>query len=73
MSQDKDSSTLDKLKKDVIICVKLTIGFGILFVIINQQFTLKGVGTVFLFSAMYSFGLGLGTGYVNEYLNSKWS
>lgn len=73
MSVDKNSSILDKLRKDVILCLKLTIGFGVFFVFVNQQFTLKGVGTVFLFSAMYSFGLGLGTGYVNEYLNSKWS
>jgi len=73
MSQDKNSSTLDKIKKDVILCIKLTVVFGILFVIINQQFTIKGVGIIFLFSAMYSFGLGLGNGMINEYLNTKWS
>lgn len=73
MNQDKNTSTLGKLKKDIILCVKLTIVFGILFVVVNQQFTLKGIGLVFLFSAMYSFGLGLGNGYINEYLNTKWS
>lgn len=73
MSQYKNSSTLGKIKKDVILCVKLTVVFGVLFVIINQQFTIKGVGIVFLFSAMYSFGLGLGNGIINEYLNTKWS
>ena len=73
MSQDKNNSTLDKRKRDVILCTKLAIGFGIFFVIVNQQFTLKGVGIIFLFSAMYSFGLGLGNGYINEYLNTKWS
>ncbi|WP_347174468.1 2TM domain-containing protein [Polaribacter uvawellassae] len=73
MSQDKNISTLNKIKKDVILCIKLTVVFGILFVIINQQFTIKGVGIIFLFSAMYSFGLGLGNGMINEYLNTKWS
>jgi len=73
MNQDKNTSTLGKLKKDIILCVKLTIVFGILFVVVNQQFTLKGIGLVFLFSAMYSFSLGLGNGYINEYLNTKWS
>ena len=73
MNQDKNTSTLSELKRDVIICTKLTIVFGIFFVIVNQQFTLKGIGIIFLFSAMYSFGLGLGNGYINVYLNSKWS
>jgi two-component system LytT family sensor kinase len=73
MSQNNNNSTLDKFKKDVIICLKLTIGFGIVFILINQQFSIKGIGITFLFSAMYSFGLGLGNGYLNSYLDSKWS
>ncbi len=65
-------STFKSLKKDVLICLKLMIIFGIFFTIINQQFTLKGAGLVFLISAMYSFTLGLGNGMINDYLNTKW-
>ena len=66
------TKTFKSFKKDILICTKLTIGFGILFIIINQQFTLKGAGFVFLISAMYSFVLGLGNGMINDYLSSKW-
>ncbi|APZ47080.1 histidine kinase [Polaribacter reichenbachii] len=61
-----------KLKKDIFICIKLTVIMAVIFVIINQQFTLKGMGLVFLISAMYSFTLGLGNGLINDFLNTKW-
>ncbi|WP_405605220.1 2TM domain-containing protein [Polaribacter sp. Asnod1-A03] len=61
-----------KFKKDIIICFKLTVIMTVVFVIINQQFSLKGIGLVFLISAMYSFTLGLGNGLINEFLNTKW-
>jgi hypothetical protein len=60
------------IQSDFWICLKLTIVFGVVFTLINQQFTLKGAGKVFLISGMYSFTLGLGNGFVNHYLNSKW-
>ncbi|MEE9407292.1 MAG: 2TM domain-containing protein [Polaribacter sp.] len=66
------SNTFKELKKDFIICTKLTIIFGVLFTIINQQFSIKGIGLVFLISAMYSYVLGLGNGIINNFLNSKW-
>ncbi len=61
-----------KLKSDFIVCTKLTVILGLIFILINQAFTIKGMSMVFLISAMYSFTLGLGNGIINEYLNSKW-
>ena len=71
--QKYTSNTFMGLKKDFLVCLKLTIVFGVIFTIINQQFTLKGAAIVFLFSAMYSFILGLGNGIINNYLNTRWN
>ena len=73
MDKNKSLFQLDRLKNSIWLCLKLMVIFGFLFVIINQKFTLKSIGITFLFSAMYSFGLGLGNGLLNEYLDSKWS
>ncbi|QXP68171.1 2TM domain-containing protein [Polaribacter sp. AHE13PA] len=62
----------NKIKDDFILCTKLTIVIGIVFIVINQQFSFKGAGITFLISGMYSFTLGLGNGIINEYLNTKW-
>jgi sensor histidine kinase YesM len=61
-----------KLKNDFIVCLKLTLVLGAFFIVLNQQFSFKGMGLVFLISSMYSFTLGLGNGIINEYLNTKW-
>ncbi|WP_422091515.1 2TM domain-containing protein [Tenacibaculum ovolyticum] len=63
---------IKSIKNDIWVCLKLTIAFGVFFIVINQQFTLKGAALTFLISAMYSFVLGLGNGVVNDYLNTKW-
>ncbi|WGH75818.1 2TM domain-containing protein [Tenacibaculum tangerinum] len=63
---------VENLKKDIWICTKLTIIFGIVFILFNQAFTIKKASLVFLFSAMYSFVLGLGNGIINDYLSEKW-
>ncbi|PQJ73367.1 2TM domain-containing protein [Polaribacter butkevichii] len=67
-----DTNIYNKIKHDFIVCTKLTLIIGSIFVVINQQFNLKGVGFTFLISGMYSFTLGLGNGIINEYLNTKW-
>lgn len=67
-----NTNIFKKLKSDFIVCTKLTVVLGIIFILINQAFTVKGMSMVFLISAMYSFTLGLGNGIINEYLNSKW-
>uniref|UniRef100_UPI004047FFAB 2TM domain-containing protein n=1 Tax=Polaribacter sp. TaxID=1920175 RepID=UPI004047FFAB len=71
ISKDKKNSR-ERLIKDFWTCIKITIIFGVFFIIFNQQFTIKGMGVTFLFSAMYSFVLGMGNGVLNEYLNDKW-
>ncbi len=67
-----NTSIFKELRKDFIVCLKLTVILGVIFILINQQFTLKGMGLTFLISGMYSFTLGLGNGIINEFLNSKW-
>ncbi len=67
-----NTNIFKKLKSDFIVCTKLTVVLGFVFILINQEFTVRGMGMTFLISAMYSFTLGLGNGIINEYLNSKW-
>jgi two-component system LytT family sensor kinase len=67
-----NTNILKKLKTDFIVCTKLTFVLGFVFILINQEFTVKGVSLTLLISAMYSFTLGFGNGMINEYLNSKW-
>ncbi|WP_297803466.1 2TM domain-containing protein [uncultured Polaribacter sp.] len=62
----------NKLKSGFIVCTKLTLFLGLFFILVYQQFTIIGMAQVFLISAMYSFTLGLGNGFINEYLSSKW-
>ena len=59
------------LKKDVISCLQMTILFGVIFSLIFQQFNTKGIVYSFLIAGMFSFGLGLGNGFINYYLNKK--
>ncbi|MBL4604482.1 MAG: histidine kinase, partial [Flavobacteriaceae bacterium] len=61
------------LKKGFIICLKLTMLFTVVFVLINNNYTLYGIGITFIISAMFSYGMGFGNGFINNYLNSKWS
>ena len=67
-----NTNIFKKLKSDFIVCIKLTVVLGFVFILINQEFTVKGMSLTLLISAMYSFTLGLGNGMINEYLNSKW-
>ena len=67
-----NTKNFQSLQKDIWVCLKLTTAFGIFFIIVNQEFSIKGVGLTFLISAMYSFILGLGNGIINDYLNTKW-
>jgi len=60
------------LKKEIILCFQMTILFGIIFILFFQQFSSKSILNSFLISGMFSFGLGLGNGFINYYLNTKW-
>lgn len=72
MNRDQEVFTIRSLRKGAIVCLQLTVVFGIIFSVIYRQTTLEGIGTSFLISGMFSFGLGFGNGLVNNYLSSKW-
>jgi hypothetical protein len=71
--KDQEIYTIKSVKKGAILCLKLTIVFGILFGVIFGQRTLDGILWSFIISAMYSFGLGFGNGFINSYLSLKWN
>jgi two-component system LytT family sensor kinase len=62
-----------KFKEGVIVSLKITLIFALLFTLINQNFSLKAIGYTLLISAMYSFGLGFTQGIINDSLSNKWN
>mgnify|MGYP000504151473 CR=1 FL=1 len=64
--------TFEKIKKSLWASFKLTVVFAIAFILIFQQFSIRGIAYTFLTSAMYSYGVGFGNGMLNDYLNTKW-
>jgi two-component system LytT family sensor kinase len=70
---NSNSSVAKRQFKDgVIVSLKITLIFALLFTLINQNFSLKAIGYTLLISAMYSFGLGLAQGIINDSLSNKW-
>jgi two-component system LytT family sensor kinase len=61
-----------QFKEGVIVSLKITLIFALLFTLINQNFSLKAIGYTLLISAMYSFGLGFTQGIINDSLSNKW-
>lgn len=68
----KDTFLLKQLGKEFILTLKITLIFGVLFFIINGNYTGKSFLISIGVSGLYSFGLGFGQGFLNEYLSSKW-
>jgi len=66
------SSTIRQFKEGVIVSLKITLIFALLFTLINQNFSFKAIGYTLLISAMYSFGLGFTQGIINDSLSNKW-
>jgi len=64
--------TIKSVKNAAILCLKLTIIFGLLFSVIFWQTTIEGIAWSFIISGMYSFGIGFGNGFINGYLSTKW-
>ena len=64
--------TKRQFKEGVIVSLKITLIFALLFILINQNFSLKAIGYTLLISAMYSFGLGFAQGIINDSLSNKW-
>ncbi|CAM1366799.1 2TM domain-containing protein [Tenacibaculum xiamenense] len=69
----KNTTWKERLKSDLWVCLKMTLLFAVIFIVINQEFSIKGMGIVFLFSGLYSFILGMGNGIINDYLSIQWS
>ena len=61
-----------QFKEGVIVTLKITLIFALLFTLINQNFSFKAIGYTLLISAMYSFGLGFIQGIINDSLSNKW-
>ena len=68
----KEVYTIKSVKNAAILCLKLTIIFGLLFSVIFRQTTIEGIAWSFIISGMYSFGIGFGNGFINGYLSTKW-
>jgi sensor histidine kinase YesM len=64
--------TKRQFKEGVIVTLKITLIFALLFTLINQNFSFKAIGYTLLISAMYSFGLGFIQGIINDCLSNKW-
>lgn len=73
MNNQDQVYTIKNMKKGAILCLKITIIFGLIFGIIFNQGSLEGILWSFIISGMYSFGLGFGNGFINNYLSSKWN
>jgi hypothetical protein len=72
MNIKKEVYTIRDLKEAAILCLKLSLIFGVVFSLVFGEGTLEGIGWSFLISAMYSFALGFGNGFINRYLSVKW-
>lgn len=59
-------------KNELILTLKIMFILGVVFFIINGNYTITSFLICIGISALYSFGLGLGQGFLNEYLSSKW-
>jgi len=68
----KEVYIIKSVKNAAILCLKLTIIFGLLFNVIFWQTTIEGIAWSFIISGMYSFGIGFGNGFINGYLSTKW-
>lgn len=72
MRSTREVYTMRDLKKTFIICLYLTIGFGLFFGLLFGNFSWERLLKSFLIAGMFSFGMGFGNGWINQYLNTKW-
>ncbi|AIN74563.1 histidine kinase [Flavobacterium psychrophilum] len=64
--------TFSEIKKGTIACLKISVLFTLISVLINQEYSLENIGFSFLISSLYSFGLGFGNGLINNVLDKNW-
>ena len=72
MNRKQEVFTIRSARKGFIVCLQLTIVFGLLFGVLFNSFSWEGLGKSMLISAMFSFGMGFGNGLLNQYLSSRW-
>ena len=68
----QEINTFNNIRQGFVTCIKMTVIFGIIFSFIFRQTTLEGIAWSFIISGMYSFGLGFGNGFINNFLSTKW-
>ena len=71
--ENQKIKTFTVLKKGVLDCLKIALIFTFVFTLIQGSIDLKSILITFLVSSSYSFGLGLGNGLINSYLDKKWN
>ncbi|MEN8912746.1 MAG: 2TM domain-containing protein [Polaribacter sp.] len=71
--KDNEVYTIKNLKQAIVICLKITAAFGLFFSIIFGDFTLKSILWSMGVSAIYTFGIGFGNGFINKFLSMRWS
>ncbi len=67
-----DIFTVDRLRRGVIQCLKISLILGVVFTLLSRSFSIEGFLISLGVSAMYTFGLGFGMGIINAYLSTKW-
>ncbi|MBX9807234.1 MAG: histidine kinase [Flavobacteriaceae bacterium] len=65
-------STLESLKKGFIDSLKITLVFTLVFSLLQADFRPKSLAITFLVSALYSYGIGFGNGFINAILDRRW-
>ena len=71
--EDQEVYNIKSIKKGIILCLKLTVLFGVLFGVLFKQTTINGIMWSFIISGMYCFGIGFGNGFINNFLSKRWN
>jgi hypothetical protein len=70
--EKQKNNTLAQIKKGFIDCLKITLVFTLVFLLIQADFSPEALFRTFFVSAMYSYGIGFGNGIINDFLDRKW-
>jgi len=66
-------SIQETLKKGFVDCFKIALVFTLVFSLIQADFSPKTLLTTFSVSALYSYGIGFGNGFINTILDRRWN
>lgn len=70
--ENQKITTFSDFRKGTMMCLKIALIFTLVFSLVQLRFDLESVVITFLVSAMYSFGIGFGNGWINYLLDKKW-